>query len=393
MNNFGVIEVASTKTKNAPGWAYVPDVGPSPSTAALQPANRKRARNQTALSLSDLSARQDAKIRKDLEALDRDIHKDAAIPIPTKGGGASRSQKHTPNVRKISQSQKTFANHLDDYQALLALAETNPAAAAALMNTAPLPKPATAAAASSSSTRNSNSPAPTSSSGGDKGAGGGGGTTSTSKRSAAMAKRAALATANEKKKAAAAAAAKAKAEAEEAARATTSADQDVEMMDAPGSSTQEGLVGGNTAVVGGVETTTAGSGSSQQHGIAAAPEEQHQLQPTPPPQMYPPDGTILPPYRRAPPPKHEGDNDPLLVSYVPSFPTDDELRALFTAPPLSYLEARAAWGEEESRYPPRSFCDVCGYWGRVRCLKCGVRTCALACLNTHKEECVTRYGL
>ncbi|KAK4217707.1 hypothetical protein QBC37DRAFT_414431 [Rhypophila decipiens] len=387
MNNFGVIEVASTKTKNAPGWAYVPDVGPSPSAAALQPANRKRARNQTALSLSDLSARQDAKIRKELEALDRDIHKDAAIPIPTKGGGASRSQKHTPNVRKISQSQKTFANHLDDYQALLALAETNPAAAAALMNTAPLPKPATAAAASSSSARNSNSPAPTSSSGGDKGASGGGGTPSTSKRSAAMAKRAALATANEKKKAAAAAA-KAKAEAEEAARATTSADQDVEMTDAPGSSTEEGLVGG-------VETS-AGSGSSQQqHGIAAAaPEEQPKLQPTPPPpQMYPPDGTILPPYKRAPPLPHEGDNDPLLVSYVPSFPTDDELRALFTAPPLSYLEARAAWGEEESRYPSRSFCDVCGYWGRVRCLKCGVRTCALACLNTHKEECVTRYGL
>lgn len=93
MNSFGVIEVASTKTKNAPGWAYVPDVGPSPAAAALQPTNRKRAaRNQSVLSASDLSARQEAKIRKDLEALDRDIHKDAVIPIPLKGG-ASRSKE------------------------------------------------------------------------------------------------------------------------------------------------------------------------------------------------------------------------------------------------------------------------------------------------------------
>src|SRR5688500_3071165 len=97
MNSFGVIEVASTKTKNAPGWAYVPDVGPSVAAAALQPTNRKRAsRNQTALSLSDLSARQDAKSRKDLEALDRDIHKDAAIPIPVKSGSSSRGALEVP---------------------------------------------------------------------------------------------------------------------------------------------------------------------------------------------------------------------------------------------------------------------------------------------------------
>ncbi|KAM7208011.1 hypothetical protein V8F20_001557 [Naviculisporaceae sp. PSN 640] len=389
MNNFGVIEVASTKTKNAPGWAYVPDVGPSPSAAALQPANRKRARNQTVLSASDLSARQEAKIRKDLEALDRDIHKDAAIPIPLKGG-ASRTQKHTPNVRKILQSQKTFANHLDDYQALIALAETNPAAAAALMNAGAPPKPAAAAATSSTSARNSNSPAPTSSSGGG-GKGDSATPAPTSKRSAAMAKRAALATANEKKekeaaakKAAAAAKAKAKADAEaaEAEAAKKSADEDVEMTDAPGDS---------TATEGGEAGTP---GPSQPGSEPARP----QVQPTPPPpppppQIYPPDGTILPPYKRPPPPKHDGDNDPLLVSYVPRFPTDDELRALLTAPPLNYLEARAVWGEEETRYPQRSFCDVCGYWGRVKCMKCGARACALDCLNAHKEECVTRYGL
>lgn len=88
MNNFGVIEVAGPKTTRAPGWAYVPDSGPTPAQA-LQPTNRKRAaRNQGGLSSSDVSARQDAKIRKDLEALDRDTNKDVNIPIPPKSGSS-----------------------------------------------------------------------------------------------------------------------------------------------------------------------------------------------------------------------------------------------------------------------------------------------------------------
>jgi zinc finger HIT domain-containing protein 1 len=88
MNNFGVIEIASTTTKNTPGWAYVPDTGPA-LPAALQPANRKRAaRNQPALSLSDLSAREETRIRKELEALDRDNHRDVHIPIPPRPSGS-----------------------------------------------------------------------------------------------------------------------------------------------------------------------------------------------------------------------------------------------------------------------------------------------------------------
>ena len=268
---------------------------------------------------------------------------------------STAQSKTTPNVRKILQSQKTFANHLDDYQALVILAETNPAAAAALTNAAP-PKPA----APPTSARNSPAPSATPS--------------NTSKRSAAQAKRAALAAANEKKEAAkkaAAAAAKSKAEAEAAQETRASADDDVEMTDAPAA--QEG--------------STAGESTPHSNGDSAEPQVQ------PAPQIYPPDGTILPPYKRPPPPTHPGDNDPLLVSYVPGFPTDEELRALMTAPALNYLEARASWGEEETRYPHRSFCEVCGYWGRVRCMKCGSRACALDCLNTHKDECERRYGL
>ena len=95
MNNFGVIEIAGATTKSTPGWAYVPDTGPA-LAAGLQPANRKRAaRNQPALSFSDLSARQETRIRKDLEALDRDNHKDLNIPIPPKSGGSRGVHKQT----------------------------------------------------------------------------------------------------------------------------------------------------------------------------------------------------------------------------------------------------------------------------------------------------------
>ncbi|KAK4152426.1 hypothetical protein C8A00DRAFT_44529 [Chaetomidium leptoderma] len=354
MNNFGVIELASTTTKNTPGWAYVPDTGPALS-AALQPANRKRAaRNKPALSLSDLSAREETKIRKDLEALDRDSHKDANIPVPPRPGGSRAQNKHTPNVRKILQSQKTFANHLDDYQAMLALAESNPAAAAA-MNAAQA-KPSTPTAATSKSA----SPAPTAAS-----AGGGGG----SKRSAAAAKRAAAKEKQEQERKRARQTPKQEPEPEPEPETEPESQQqqqqqqqpDTEMTDAPPQPT--------------VPTP-------------------NQEEPNPPLSTYPRESAILPAYAKPPPQTHAGDDDPLLVSYIiPPFPADDELRALMTAPPLSYLEARATWGEEERRYPVRLFCTVCGYWGRVKCMKCGTRVCALECLEAHREECVTRYGL
>ncbi|KAI1122592.1 hypothetical protein F5Y10DRAFT_253730 [Nemania abortiva] len=286
MNNFGVIELASAKTTNAPGWAYVPDrQHPLPPSISTTTSNRKRARNAASgaapLSLADANARQETKAQREIEILDRDNARDAQVAIPAKpsggGSGSSRTagKKYTPNVRKILQSQKTFANHLDDY---VALQDANPSGSGT---------PATA-------TTSKQAPASTSS------------RKPSAKREAG----------------------------------------DIEMLDA---------------------------------------SDQGQR----------PRSTILTPYPR--PPAHPEDNNPLFASRLPSIPSDDELRALLAAPPLSYLEARGTWpptsGGSGQQYPVRVFCAVCGYWGRVRCMKCGTRVCALECLETHQEECITRYGL
>ncbi|KAI1862904.1 hypothetical protein JX265_008950 [Neoarthrinium moseri] len=303
MNNFGVIEVAGARTTQAPGWAYVPDTRPHPNLAASSNTqSRKRARNTGAkLSYADLNARQEAKVRRELEVLDRDNSRDAVIPIPPKPGTAgSRANqgKHTPNVRKILQSQKTFANYLDDF---IALGEGGNAAAAA------------AAAPTSTATGGSS-------------------------RSAAAAATAAISRA--RTGAAPSMQKKPDAATNAAGRQGAVKHEDVEMTDAP-------------------ETGS----------------------------------TLLRPYTGHLPPPHPSDNDPILASRIPPLPSDEELRALMSAPPLTYLEAKAGWNDEDRKYPARVFCEVCGYWGRVKCLKCGVRVCALECLETHREECVTRYGI
>ncbi|KAI1283373.1 hypothetical protein F5Y07DRAFT_151812 [Xylaria sp. FL0933] len=322
MNNFGVIEIASAKTTNAPGWAYVPDRQPHHhhhlSAAPATTSNRKRARAAASgagvqLSLADANARQEAKARREIEILDRDNARDVQIAIPAKASrtGGAGGKKYTPNVRRILQSQKTFANHLDDYIALLAQqAESNTPttniASNTLSNNNNINRSGTPATSTSARSRQVSAPAP--------------------RRPSARTQ-------------------------QEAPSA------DVEMLDIQQPQPQPE------------------SSSSQAR-----------------------KSTILTPYPQPPP--HPEDTNPLLASRLPPIPSDDELRALLNAPPLSYLEARGTWasGNEEQRqqqprYPTRVFCAVCGYWGRVRCMKCGTRVCALECLETHHEECITRYGL
>jgi len=84
MELFGVQELPSAKSISAPGWAYVPDTGINPSVAALQPSRAKRARNLPSASAHENTAKQDAKILRELAALDKESHKDVQIPVPVR---------------------------------------------------------------------------------------------------------------------------------------------------------------------------------------------------------------------------------------------------------------------------------------------------------------------
>lgn len=84
-------------------------------------------------------------------------------------------------------------------------------------------------------------------------------------------------------------------------------------------------------------------------------------------------------------------NDSLLATNVPPPPTPAEIQALLSVPPLSYNAARAA--PTTSTAPPRKFCEMCGYWGRVMCVKCGARVCGLECKGMHDEtRCLKFYA-
>ena len=76
------------------------------------------------------------------------------------------------------------------------------------------------------------------------------------------------------------------------------------------------------------------------------------------------------------------EDDPLLKTYVPTVPSDAVMEALLSGPALSYNAARAA---PSLGKPQRHFCEICGYWGTVKCLKCGARVCGLDCRNTHGD--------
>ncbi|KAF2214450.1 hypothetical protein CERZMDRAFT_95716 [Cercospora zeae-maydis SCOH1-5] len=73
-------------------------------------------------------------------------------------------------------------------------------------------------------------------------------------------------------------------------------------------------------------------------------------------------------------------------------PTQAEMEALLNAPPLTYNQARSA-PPPANAPPPRQFCETCGYWGRVKCMKCGNMTCSVLCKDTHDEhKCLKFYA-
>ncbi len=78
------------------------------------------------------------------------------------------------------------------------------------------------------------------------------------------------------------------------------------------------------------------------------------------------------------------ETNPLLKTYTPIRPPTPVLEEILSAPPLPYAGARSR--PSTLGHPPRQFCEICGYWGKVKCLKCGARVCGLECKGTHDEQ-------
>ena len=80
------------------------------------------------------------------------------------------------------------------------------------------------------------------------------------------------------------------------------------------------------------------------------------------------------------------DSHPLLKSKALKMPSARLMEKLLSEPPLSYNAARAA--PTHDARPRRYFCAICGYWGKVKCRKCGERTCGLLdCWRAHEPQC------
>ena len=84
--------------------------------------------------------------------------------------------------------------------------------------------------------------------------------------------------------------------------------------------------------------------------------------------------------------------DTILEQRPPLTISETEIEALIAAPPLTYNAARSA-PPPASTPRPRVFCEICGYWGRAKCMKCGARICGVECKTAHDEtRCVNFYA-
>ncbi|KAL1993502.1 hypothetical protein VTN49DRAFT_3451 [Thermomyces lanuginosus] len=125
-----LVEVLATSKANAaPGWTYVTETAdprPPPAATATATTGRKRAIREPAHRATDLTSREQHAINRHLAELDRENHREnVVIPVPQRKDAIQREYsgkppraKTTTNVRRVLTSQKTFRNHLDDFEAL-----------------------------------------------------------------------------------------------------------------------------------------------------------------------------------------------------------------------------------------------------------------------------------
>ncbi|KAL9070706.1 MAG: hypothetical protein Q9157_005712 [Trypethelium eluteriae] len=299
-------ELPTAKSSNvAPGWAYVPDTGYDPSKAAINPTHpRKRlardASGLSAASRTDLTARQQTAIQRHITELDKDSGKDVQIPVPTRKEVARGSRgKMTPNVKRILQSQKTFANHLADEEAMLAMQPPKMPSTAAPNPRATLGRP----------------------------------------RRSSLDKR--------------------RQKVEEAIHA-----RPVKKRGRRPMASQSATPAQEASSVAATSSTLPDNSTTPQDTMATTRDTD-------------PDETLT---------------DPLLQTPLPTLPSYLEIHELLSKSPLSYSAARA--GPPSSNAPPqRHFCEICGYWGRVKCMKCGARVCSLACRSAHDDSrCLKFYA-
>ncbi|KAL9094808.1 MAG: hypothetical protein Q9165_002757 [Trypethelium subeluteriae] len=298
-------ELPTAKSANvAPGWAYVPDTGYDPSKAAINPTHpRKRlARDAPGLSAasgSELTARQQTAIQRHIAELDRDSGKDVQIPVPTRKEATRGSRgKMTPNVKRILQSQKTFANHLADEEAMLAMQPPKAPTVAALNPRAILGRP---------------------------------------RRSSLDKRRQKVEEARHARPI------------KKGKRRTMSSQSATPALEIPSAIATPSVLPDNS--------------TTPQATIATRDID--------------PDESLL---------------HPLLQTELPTPPSYLEIHELLSKSPLSYSAARV--GPPPSNAPPqRHFCEICGYWGRVKCMKCGARVCSLACRSAHDDSrCLKFYA-
>lgn len=80
---------------------------------------------------------------------------------------------------------------------------------------------------------------------------------------------------------------------------------------------------------------------------------------------------------------------PSLRIFTPPKPPPALLDEILSAPPLSYTAARSK--PSALGHSKRRFCEICGYWGRVKCVRCGARVCGLECKGVHDEQRCLRF--
>jgi len=333
------------------GWAYVPDTGPIQSQ---QPGTRDRKRvavaaaSASSRTAATSTAKKEKATQQRLDSLNKEIYRDGvAVPIPPRNRERDRGRKVTGNVKRILGYQRNFAHYLADIEANYP-GEAHYRLPNAPTAMGPPPTPAFAKQGSSvskdSSVNRRKTAARTS-------------LTTTPSRPTTPVETPTRATKRSRQN-------------------SRSQSMSASVADGEGSPAA-------TPVKKEEQADELGEDDTTMQDVPPAETPVLSTQPSP---ATPNESENYPPY------PDEWDTDPLLASSpsaVPPMPTDRIMQILTSEPPLTFSAARATTLDADKRPPPRRFCGICGYWGKVKCKKCEEWTCgAMECWREHGGVCV-----